>query len=83
MSITSTQSGLALDGGANNSGTNPQMWTANSTADQQWVFQPLGSGWSITSWQSNLVLDGGVNASGTHPQMYLLNSTVDQQWLLQ
>jgi hypothetical protein len=30
------QSGLALDGGTNQSGSNPQMWTPNGTPDQQW-----------------------------------------------
>ena len=38
-SITSVQTGLALDGGANQSGTNPQLWSANGTVDQQWKFQ--------------------------------------------
>jgi hypothetical protein len=78
----SVQSGLALDGGANSSGTHPQMWTSNGTVDQQWVFQASGSGDSITSVQSGLVLDGGTNTKGANPQMYSSNGTVDQQWIL-
>jgi hypothetical protein len=78
--ITSVQSGLALDGGANTKGTLVQMWGSNGTSDQQWLLQPSGSGTSITSVQSGLALDGGTNASGTHPQMWTSNGTVDQQW---
>jgi Ricin-type beta-trefoil lectin domain-like len=77
------QSGLALDGGTNSSGTHPQMWVANATPDQQWVIQPSGTGFSITSVQSHLVLDGGTNQVGVNPQMYGTNSSVDQQWLFQ
>ena len=79
--ITSVQSGLALDGGANTRGTLVQMWTSNGTSDQQWLLQPSGSGTSITSVQSGFALDGGTNASGTHPQMWTSNGTVDQQWI--
>jgi hypothetical protein len=38
-SITSVQSGLALDGGVNQIGSNPQMYSVNGTVDQQWVLQ--------------------------------------------
>jgi hypothetical protein len=38
-SISSVQSGLVLDGGANLVGTNPQMYGTNGTVDQQWKFQ--------------------------------------------
>ena len=81
-SIASVQSGLALDGGANQSGTNPQLWSANGTVDQQWVIQPAGTGYSITSVQSGLALDGAVNQVATHPQMYPVNGSIDQQWVL-
>ncbi|MDR3749918.1 MAG: Vps62-related protein [Terracidiphilus sp.] len=81
--ITSVQSGLALDGGANTSGTLVQMWTSNGTVDQQWLLKPSGSGTSITSVQSGLALDGGTNSSGTHPQMWTSNGTADQQWTFQ
>jgi hypothetical protein len=33
------QSSLVLDGGPNQVGTDPQMYNANSTIDQQWKFQ--------------------------------------------
>ena len=81
--LISVQSGLALDGGANQQGTLVQMWTPNPTPDQTWNIAPSGSGASITSAQSGLVLDGGKNQSGTNPQMWISNSTVDQQWILQ
>jgi hypothetical protein len=61
----------------------PQLWTANGTADQQWLIQPSGTGYSITSLQSGLAFDGGVNQVATYPQMYPVNGTVDQQWVLQ
>jgi hypothetical protein len=81
--IVSAQSGLALDGGANQKGTLVQMWTSNGTADQLWTLQPSGSGTSITSVQTGLALDGGANQSGTNPQLWTPNSTVDQQWVIQ
>jgi hypothetical protein len=37
--VTSVQSGLALDGGANQVGSNPQMWSVNGTIDQQWQLE--------------------------------------------
>jgi predicted alpha-1,6-mannanase (GH76 family) len=79
--ITSVQSGLALDGGANKQGTLVQMWTSNATVDQQWILYASGSGTGIASVQSGLVLDGGTNATGTNPQMWTSNGTVDQQWI--
>jgi hypothetical protein len=81
--IVSVQSGLALDGGANQQRTLAQMWTSNGTPDQLWSIQPSGSGASITSVQSGLALDGGANQSGTNPQMWPANGTVDQQWVIQ
>ena len=81
--IVSAQSGLALDGGANQQGTPVQMWTSNGTADQLWNVQPSGSGASITSVQSGLALDGGANQSGTNPQLWSANGTADQQWVIQ
>jgi hypothetical protein len=81
--IISAQSGLALDGGANQQGTLVQLWTSNGTADQIWNIQPSGSGASITSSQTGLALDGGANQSGTNPQMWTANGTADQQWLIQ
>ena len=81
--IVSVQSGLALDGGANQQGTLVQAWTSNGTPDQLWTIQPSGSGASITSVQSGLALDGGANQSGTNPQLWPANGTVDQQWVIQ
>lgn len=81
--IRSVQSGLGLDGGANNQGTLVQMWTPNTTPDQLWSIQPSGNGVSIVSVQSGLALDGGANQSGTNPQMYTVNNTPDQQWVIQ
>ena len=81
--ITSVQSGLALDGGANTQGTLLQLYTPNTSADQQWTVLPSGSGSSIVSVQSGLALDGGTNNSGTHPQMWVANGTPDQQWVIQ
>jgi hypothetical protein len=81
--VTSVQSGLALDGGANQQGTLVQMWTPNGTPDQAWIFAPSGGGTSIISTQTGLALDGGPNQSGINPQMWVFNGTVDQQWVLQ
>ena len=81
--VTSIQSGLALDGGANQQASLVQMWTPNSTPDQTWIFAPSGNGTSIISAQTGLALDGGSNQSGTNPQMWTSNGTVDQQWVLQ
>jgi len=81
--ISSAQSGLALDGGANQQRTLVQMWTPNGTPDQTWIIAPSGSGASITSSQTGLALDGGANQSGTNPQMWTANGTVDQQWIIQ
>jgi hypothetical protein len=81
--LISVQSGLALDGGANQQGTLPQTWTSNGSPDQVWIIQPSGSGASITNVQSGLALDGGANQSGTHPQLWTANGTPDQQWLIQ
>ena len=79
--ITSVQSGLALDGGANTKNTLVQMWTTNGTVDQQWLLYASGDGTGITSVQSGLALDAGTNVPGTDPQMYPSNGTVDQQWI--
>ena len=81
--ILNAQSGLALDGAANQQGTLVQLWTPNQTPDQTWTIQPSGPGMSITSTQSGLALDGGANNSGTNPQMWTSNSTPDQQWVFQ
>jgi hypothetical protein len=81
--LISVQSGLALDGGANQKGTPVQMWTSNGSPDQSWIIQPSGTGASITSVQTGLALDGGANQSGTNPQMWTANGTADQQWVIQ
>ena len=80
--IISVQTGLALDGGPNTSGTNPWLYGLNNSPDQQWQIAPSGSGYSIISVQSGLALDGGANTSGTHPQLFGSNGTPDQQWQL-
>ena len=80
--IISVQTGLALDGGPNTSGTNPWLYGSNNSPDQQWQIAPSGSGYSIISVQSGLALDGGANTSGTHPQLFGSNGTPDQQWQL-
>lgn len=80
--ILSVQSGLGLDGGANQQGTLVQMYTPNYSPDQLWNLAPSGSGTSIISVQSGLALDGGTNSSGTNPQMWVSNSTPDQQWVI-
>ena len=81
--IISIQSGLALDGGANQQGTLLQMGTPNGSTDQSWTIQPSGSGSSLTSVQTGLALDGGANHSGTSPQLWTANGTADQQWVIQ
>ena len=81
--VTSVQSGLALDGGANTQGTLVQLWTPDASSDQTWAIAPSTTGASITSVQTGLALDGGANQSGTHPQMWGANGTPDQQWLIQ
>lgn len=81
--VLSAQNGLALDAGANQSGTYVWMWTLNGSSNQWWNIQPSGSGVSITSVQSGLALDGGSNQSGTNPQTYTSTGTTNQQWLIQ
>lgn len=81
-SIISVQSGLALDGGANTLKTEPQLYGANGTADQQWTITASGSGYSIVSVQSGLALDGSTNRLMTYPWLYTPNGTVDQQWII-
>ena len=81
--IFSVQSGLALDGGANQQQTLVQLWTSNGSPDQIWNIQPSTTGASITSSQTGLALDGGANQSGTNPQLWSANGTPDQQWIIQ
>ena len=81
--ISSAQNGLALDAGANQSGTYVWMWTLNGSSNQWWNIQPSGSGVSITSVGSGLALDAGSNQSGTNPQTYTVTGSTNQQWVIQ
>jgi hypothetical protein len=81
--ISSVQSGLALDGGANQQQTLVQLCTPNGTLDQIWNIAPSTTGVSITSSQTGLALDGGANQSGTNPWLWTANGTADQQWVIQ
>ncbi|MEO7720210.1 MAG: RICIN domain-containing protein [Capsulimonas sp.] len=81
--ITSVQTGLVLDAGANTQTTQVQLWGTNGSGPQRWIFTSLGNGaYSIKNATSALAADGGANTQGTKVWLYGYNGTVDQQWIL-
>ena len=81
--LTSVQSGLVLDRGANTQGTQIQMWGTNSTAAQKWTLTSMGNGvYNIRSGSAGLAADGGANTQGTKVWLYGYNGALDQQWIL-
>lgn len=84
-----TSFALDVSGGSAKSGTNIQIYTANSTDAQRWIFIPIpyfnqaGTYKILSALDVNMCLDvsGGSVASGANVQIWTDNATGAQGWL--
>lgn len=70
--------------GSTANGANAQLYAANGTNAQKFVFVDEGDGWSIRNVQSGKYLDvaGGSLSNGANVQSYEDNDTRAQRWLV-
>lgn len=77
---------LDIQGGANYSGANVQLYDYNASNAQIWNITYIGNGYYKISSQinNNLVLDvsGANTTNGTNVQVYSSNNSLAQQWLI-
>ncbi len=86
---TRGQTGMSLDvaGFGNGNGTTVQLWTANSTSNQQWRVEAQGDGtfkiYAYSGENSLQMLDltNGVTTNGTLVNTYTDNNNAAQRWI--
>ena len=82
VKLRNVATGLCIDGmGRTTNGSNAGQYSSNTSTNQQWVLETVGSNYKIKNRTTGLYIDGmGRTANGSICGQYAGGSSLNQQW---